>query len=460
MRKLWLVVLISIFVSCNVDSDPKLPSVEERTTDAIEDLIDELTSPSAGWKLNYKPTSSTGSFFILLNFSEDGTVRIQSDVTANDGEFRDQTISYRVDSSQGIELVLETYGVFHYLFELNRASFGGEFEFIFVEERASSLAFRSKSDVGSDITELIFEPAGPSDSDLISTDVLAILEEGIFQSADLGGTGTFATFNIHIPSNNHTISASFDIDRRKVKVLGIAEGGTMEEIISASNGMEIDQEVLFGLSQEKLILDEPISIGFGGANYNLSEIPVQGLTKTLESFCDSQTDSVAHFSAGNVSGLGDFTASSSLFQTHNGLDYDGTTLGINHNFLYNENDDPIDNDIEAIFPQVVAFQWYFGLELGDSTLNVMGFVTLDKFNNADFFLRGFDYTQEGNFLQLTFNGKDLFTLDDVSSEQVDGLYQLTDQIFSGGGVHLISISTIDDLYEFYNPCNKYKGFLL
>lgn len=457
----YLVVAISLFfiVSCNTDTDPKLPSVEERTAAAIEDLRDELISPSNGWRIDYRPAGETGSFFILMDFNNDGTVRVQSDVVANGGEFRDQTISYRIDSSQGLELILETYGVFHYLFELNRASFGGEFEFLFVEERSGNLLFSSKSDVGFDVTQLLFEPAGVSDSDLISTEALNILEQGIFQRDDLGGIGAFSTFNFHIPANNHTISASFDIDRRRVNILGIAEGTTVDEIIAANNGQSINETILFGLEEERLVLDETVTISFGGASYNLSEIPVQSPTKSLDSFCAGQMDSVVSFSASNVTGLGNFTASSSLFQTHNGVDYENATLGVVHDFIYDENDNSIADQIEAVFPEAAAFQLYFGLELEGVTSNVVGFVTVDSFNNAEFFLRGFDFVQNGNFIELVFNGEDLITATDPSSAQIDGLYQLTDDIFAGGGVYLMSITTLDDLIEFYNPCNKYKGYL-
>ena len=129
------VLLIALFWGCSQDEAAKLPSVEKRTQEAIDNLKDALTEPTSGWKLSYQPTNETGAFLILMDFNENGTVRIQSDVTANNGEFRDHTISYRIDSSQGLELVLETYGVFHYLFELDQNTFGGEFEFVFVEDQ-------------------------------------------------------------------------------------------------------------------------------------------------------------------------------------------------------------------------------------------------------------------------------------------------------------------------------------
>ena len=220
IRKIFILSLIAMLIGCSEDEGAKLPSVEERTAEAVEDLQNALQDPLNGWKLEYRPTSETGSFLILMDFNSNGTVRVQSDLSANDGEFRDQILSYRIDSSQGIELIFETYGVFHYLFEQQQASFGGEFEFLFIEETADNLQFSSKTDVGSDVTTVVFEPAGPNDSDAISTEAIEQLSQGIFQTSDLAGIGDFGSYNIYIPANNHTISASFDMERRIVKFLG------------------------------------------------------------------------------------------------------------------------------------------------------------------------------------------------------------------------------------------------
>ena len=174
-----LTLMFIILAGCNKGEEPKLPSVEERVKEAVENLEDLLTEPANGWRLNYQPTFESGTFLILLDFRNDGTVRVQSDVSANDGEFRDQIIAYRIDSSQGLELILETYGVFHYIFELEQNSFGGEFEFVFVEESDDNLIFRSKSDQFNS-TILTFEPGSSTDSNLISTEALNILRQGIF----------------------------------------------------------------------------------------------------------------------------------------------------------------------------------------------------------------------------------------------------------------------------------------
>ena len=190
---IWLSVLL-ISLGCSNDDGAKLPSVEDRVNEAVEELRESLVAPANGWRLDYRPTSQTGTYLILLDFNVDGTVRLQSDVTSNNGEFRDQVIAYRIDSSQGIELIMETYSVFHYLFELQQASFGGEFEFIFEGEEGDNLNFKSKTDAGSDVTNLLFIPATPSDSDLISTASPMTLSQGHFQSENLSARSGFYTF--------------------------------------------------------------------------------------------------------------------------------------------------------------------------------------------------------------------------------------------------------------------------
>ena len=52
------------------------------------------------------------------------------------------------------------------------------------------------------------------------------------------------------------------------------------------------------------------------------------------------------------------------------------------------------------------------------------------------------------------------TADVPSKAEIDGLEQLIDQMFSGGDVFILELTNLEGLFEFYNPCNGYKGFLL
>ena len=453
-----LTFMFVILTGCNKEEKPKLSSVEERVTEATTNLAELLTEPTNGWRLEYQPTSQTGTFLILMDFRDDGTVRIQSDVSANNGEFRDHIIAYRIDSSQGLELTLETYGVFHNIFELEQNSFGGEFVFVFIEESEDNLIFRSKSDKSSK-TVLTFEPSTSTDSNLISSEAMNTLRQGVFQSDDLGNIGGMGNFNFFIPENNHTISVTFELQSRTVKLLGIAEGKDMAAIVAANSISNIDHESAFSLSNESVVLDDPQTITFRGISYKISELPIEGFSKTVESFCTGQRDSVINL-AGSAS-FGDFTAKSSLFQTYNGFQPKASsTYTMNYHFLYDENDNSISEQIEAVFPDVITFQWYNGFEISDSLFTGIGFVTRDEFNNDDFYLRGIDMTQVGNYVQLTFNENDIITDDDAPQQQLDDWKKLMDEMFSGGNVYVLEMLNEGGLFEYYNPCNRHKGYLL
>ena len=109
----WIVYILPLFflISCT-ENDGDIDSVEKRVQEAIDGLFDELNEPANGWKVVYTPTNASGGFFMLLDFALDGRVRVRTDVAANDGEFLDHFMSYRVDNSMRLELIFETYGVF------------------------------------------------------------------------------------------------------------------------------------------------------------------------------------------------------------------------------------------------------------------------------------------------------------------------------------------------------------
>ncbi|MBV6644360.1 MAG: DUF4302 domain-containing protein [Cyclobacteriaceae bacterium] len=463
MRNLPSYVLLCfvLIFGCEQNNDPDLPSVEERVSEAIGDLQNQLTAPANGWRIDYRPTPDGGTFLILMDFSSDGMVRIQSDVPDNDGEFRDQTILYRIDNSQGLELILETYGVFHFLFELSQASFGGEFEFRFNQQQGTNLIFSSKSDgsLGQN-TILVFEPAGPNDSDLISDEVVELLGQGSHRSPGLGNLGNHVLYNIYIPSDNTTISLTIDMRSRQAKIHGGSAGQSIEEIAQSVNGVNINTKTTISFLDGGIVFNQPPSFSIGGNNYTLNQIPLENFNKVTTSYCGGNVDSLVQFSSQNVAGIGGLTMTSSLFQTHSVVTASEDFFSHNHVFIFDQDDESLADSIENVFPGAAAFQFYMGVELNNGdALNAAGFVELDDFNNADFYLRGFDFVQTGNLIEFTFNGDDFITNDDAPQSKTDGLVSLTDLIFEGGKVYLIETIGIEDLFEFYNPCNDYKGFM-
>ena len=173
--KTWTYIfgaLIIILTSCKDDEIAVFDkTADERVAEAIANLKDELVAPVNGWRIKYRPESESGSFYVLMDFNEDNTVRIKSDLGSDDGQFFDQTVTYRIDSSLGLELIIETYSFFSFLFEQADATFLAEYEFNYINKTPdNALVFNSKSDPGTP-TILLFEEASPNDDVLLGTGV-------------------------------------------------------------------------------------------------------------------------------------------------------------------------------------------------------------------------------------------------------------------------------------------------
>jgi len=163
-----LIVLFMVFLSCrdnNINVFDK--TADERVAEAIANLKKDLIAPANGWRVKYRPEPTSGSYYVLMDFNDDNTVHLQTDLSASDGKFFDQTITYRIDNSLGLELIMESYCFFSYLFEQNEASFGAEYQFIYVNKTPDNqLVFKSKTDP-SDPTILLFEEAKATDTSLL-----------------------------------------------------------------------------------------------------------------------------------------------------------------------------------------------------------------------------------------------------------------------------------------------------
>ncbi len=457
--KYFSLSLLLFLGGCGFDDGAQLPSVEERTSTATGNLEDLLVSPNNGWRVSYRPNGEGGTFFILLSFDEDGLVRIQSDVVVGDQDFRDQTISYRIDSGQGIELILETYSLFHYFFELQETSFGGDFQFDFIEETSEgSLSFRSKSN----FTTIVLERAGATDASLLSSGDIDQLAEGnfFFQASNSFGFGLFAPYNIYIPNDDVTISLTLDLDRRRIKVHGAALGAERDDFLSNDTNVEIDVLSTYTIINDAIQPEDAIGFSLAGKNYNLTAIPIANRGFSTENFCGMDADSLINFSSS--SSFGEFTMESNLAQTHSSfIKNPNSAYFAGGGFIFNENDNILEEEIQNIFQdELVAMQWYYGFNLqSGEELNAFGFVTFDEsVGIAKFYLREYELERNGN--QFTLNFVDNFFVNDDPSDELIGNFEgMIDEIFEGGSVYMVEILSFD-LYQFYNPCNGYKGLIL
>lgn len=154
-----LFLLAVSIISCSGDNEIEPlfdQDVDSRVEETLKSYKQTLVNSEFGWKLLYQPNNSVGVYNIFLDFNEDDTVEIVSDYDLGG---QDLETTFRVGRSQFPELVIENYSVFHNLFEINGFSLQGEFEFIFENVTADKIEFRSKTDVGDDITKIVFEKA-------------------------------------------------------------------------------------------------------------------------------------------------------------------------------------------------------------------------------------------------------------------------------------------------------------
>ena len=167
-----LAISFVALVACE-DDDVNLfeKSADERSAEAIANLKQELVAPANGWVVRYTPQEGSGSYYVLLDFQQNDKVVIHTDLGAEAGRYFEDTVSYRIDNSLGLELIIENYSVFAFLFEQDQATFGAEYQFNYVNKTPdNALVFRSKTDLSiPDV--IVFEEASANDVNLLGVNL-------------------------------------------------------------------------------------------------------------------------------------------------------------------------------------------------------------------------------------------------------------------------------------------------
>lgn len=457
---LYLLIIISLLTfSCDDESDPNLPPVEERVNEAVTNLKNELTAPENGWKVFYKPTAQSGTFYMILDFNENGEVTIQSDVVDNEGEFVDQTIPYRIDNALGIELIFETYGVFHYLFEQNSATFGAEFEWRYLGNQEGNLVFESISDVG-DPSRIILIPAESNDDNLFALDLAENLS--LFTEADAPTAliGNLPSQQLILENQNISVFWSLDPSTRFISVHMAAEGSSFDEVIAEDNFINLSMTTGYSLQADKLILSTPISFVFGGQQISIGEISFDELSQNGESLCPLETENNALVFSGQIAALGNIKLTASHLNSSGAVYLQPNVSSINIPFLFDEDDNSlIDEGILADrFPDASGFIFFNGVELLDETIPIysLGLITAD----GELLLR--EYTiaaQASNFIRLNLTDDYYYSAGALSETDSLNLKDVTDDIFAGGDLYAYEFPQ-DGVFKLFNPCNSYEVFLV
>lgn len=462
-KKIYIGLLIFVlFISaCTKEKVALLPPVEERVTEAITNLRTELMAPPQGWRLEYQPTNESGVFFMLLEFDED-EVRIRSDVADNSGEFFDHTIPWRVDNALGLELIYETYGVFHYLFEQDAATFGAEFEWLFVDKEGEDLVFRSVSDVSFDRSTITLMPASANDDRLFARDI----------AINLNAFSTISPKALELPvprqqiiMEDAGISVYWSLDPAK-RIVTSTLAGTNDGFDDPNfSAVILNHTSGYILQDGSMVLLEPLEFVLDGRAYEITSIAFSDFSNTGPSLCSFSPDNGPLYT-GQIPGMGSISMIASLF------DLEGTAFqpiaefpySVNSFFIFDETSRSLSEDggiLAEKFPDAVAFLFYYGFESDTQPAYALGFLLDDGNGNSDLFLREFQPTETvGNKINVILTDNYYHT-GTPGPEDEANLAEITDLLFEGGDVYAFDYP-IEGLvvFKLFNPCNQHEIFLV
>ncbi len=468
MKNLYyiLIFLALGLISCDEDNTT-ISSVDDRREEAVNELRELLTAPSDGWLLNYQPTRDAGSYLILLEFAEN-EVRVQSDLPQDSGAYYDQTIPYRIDPQLSLELIFESYGVFHFLFEQDQSTFGAEFEFVFVEEDNGALSFASKTDPASDLTVISITPAPADAADGFSREIAENML--LFEEPGPIIFGGQVLQQVYLVNDNISIFWDIDLVKRRVILDAAAQGNTISEIVSINNLVPIVHETGYALRDGKLILNDPFDFQISGSSYSFSEITLTSLSQTGDILCQSDATN-SYVYSGNAAGLGPAELRQTMFES-DGLKFTEQTDAYSVNALFVFDDEGFSllqsGSIGELYPEATGFIFHYGF-VPDSTQNQslpaygVGIQYIDDNNVLQLNMREYDMvTRDGNEIEVVLN--DNFYIsggDSTVSEQ--NIRAITDEIFTDSQFYIsdLPIEGSDILvFRLYSVCSGYEFFLV
>ena len=450
--KLTLIITLVTLAACD-DNEPNLPPVEERINEAVNTLRNDLIAPSNGWRLEYQPTPEAGIFFMLLDFKENGEVNIRSDVADNDGEFFDHTITYRIDNALGLELILETFGVFHHMFELDQATFGAEFEFLFKNKDGSNLIFESKSDVANP-TILTFEPASVGDVNIFALDIATNFNE--FQALSSG----LPSQQLILENQNISIFWTIDLAKRNVQTELVAVGSSFKKVIEGGEIFSFSHNSGYTFKNGKMVLMEPLTLVLNQQSVNITEIVLNDFDMSGPSLCNLGGEKGPKYK-GQIQGSGNATLLSSLLSTR-GADFQpGFAYTVNVFFVFDAEGNSLSEEgiIQEKFPTASGFAFLYDVDLTDPDIpgNSLGLILDD----GSLYLREFEpTTTDINRLKIKLTDNFFFDKDPAPGEK-EGLREITDLLFEGEEVYAFDFPVRGlTVFRLFNPCNSHEIFLV
>lgn len=419
-------------------------TADERVAEATTNLRQKLTAPANGWIVRYQPVPESGTYNVLLNFDADGGVRIRTDFGVNDNEFYDQTNTYRIDNSLGLELIFESYSFFSYLFEQDGATFEAEYEFVFVNETPNGeLVFGSKTDPAVP-TIAVLEPAPDNAEALLGRDINANLEA---LSSTLGVVSP--VYRLNYLNRDLSLYLSLNTRLRTVSF-------TYATSLVGEGGRPINFTSPYLAQGSELILGNPLNGSFLGSNVSISSINFSELTDGGTVDLCGQTAPIQQYQGVVAESNDPIALLPTLFDPVGALFPDSTgTYLANPGDLY-ENGVSVgarmQQDIEGMIGLVL---YNFGG--GENPFVAVGFGIV---SGEDLIVpvRDFNPTYTDN--ELVFNLAEDYRIvigDTTAATDPASMNSYLDQFTQGGRTRILQLSP--GVYELFNPCTGWSAIL-
>jgi hypothetical protein len=436
----WILI-ISLAACNNDDVNTFDKTADERTAEAIANLKQELIAPANGWKVKYTPVLGYGSYYVLMKFTDDNKVRIRTDLSANSGEFFDKTIGFRVDSSLGLELILENYSFFSYLLEQDDAQFGAEFEFLYSTKKADgSLLFKSKTDAG-DPTTLLFEEATPTDFTFPGTSISANITT-LVETFDKYST----TLKITYVNKDLILYLRLDDVVRTVTITA-ASKKTDEQ-----NFQLIDFSSPYVFKGDSIIFDGLLKGSYVGNSITLKSIKLNNLIDTQITPCVDPLPIKAY--NGITSANDNVTLEATLTNHDEALFKTGSEIYLADLFrIRDENNESVAEQVADDITGAIYMLIYTD-NPNTELSNAVGFFIENSDGTFTIAARNFTPTFIGNRIEFAFDS-DITVLRNTNTDaNVNNIDIYLNKMTEGGKTYVYQLN--DFLYEVYNPCNGWK----
>lgn len=436
MKKIAYSFLFLVMLGCGND-DIRLfdKSADERSVEAINNLKNLLMAPGEGWKLKYTPDDGSGSFYVFLKFEDGKKVNIRTDFGAENGNFFNQTINYRVANAQTMQLIFENYSFFSFLYELDESTFPAEFEFIFVNETPQGdIVFVSKSDIGSP-TILVFQEATAGEADeVLGTEV----SENLNTMADDLASIT-SVMKLTYEDKDVILFLSLDELKRTIRVTRAVRKS------NTANTVALNFNSPYVIQGDSIVLNTRLTGTYFGAPVSLKGIKFNALTESQLNVCASPI--TLHAYEGVTSANDNVVLESTLADVRGGSfvssDFYYSPLGYikeNGEYVYQE----IFNNIEG----ALAMQLYYANDFYG-----IGFIIGNADGTTSFALRQFTPVLTGNKIKFNF-APTVSLFGAPTPANINNVNIYLDALTAGDETYIFEQDS--GVYEFFNPCTGFS----